>query len=508
MEKKVAEAVQKELALEVERIVEHALQARGLGPVDLGTSEFVIRGAMHRVGAVVLEQLLNADHGGHCGPRVECDNGHQAEFVGYRTRHLQTILGTVQVRRAYYHCAQCRDEGGGVIPKDRDLDVVGTSFSPGLRRLMARVGAQEPFDTARQDLSELAAVVVPTKAVERIAETVGAMAERVDQAERARILAGQGPAVVAPTRLYVAMDGTGVPAVPKELQDRAGKGPDGKAKTREAKLGCVFTQASFDEEGWPVRDPASTSYVGAIESAEEFGPRLHAEAMRRGLKQARTVVVLGDGAPWIWNLAEAHFPTAVQIVDLYHAREHVAAAARLAFGSGTDHCATWVAARQDELDDGDVEAVIAAIRALPTLSDPKKQHEVQKEAGYFETNQLRMCYKHFRARGFFVGSGVIEAGCKTVIGQRLKQSGMRWSVRGANAVLQPPLPAARPRMRRTSLVVEYPSAYGSERTEPPRARTTSAPTMRSGAQSPPFTRTSGCRSRMSCSGVSSSNNVT
>ncbi len=390
---------------------------------------------MHRVGAVMLEHLLNADHGGHCGQRIDCGNGHQAEFVGYRTKHIQTILGEVQVRRAYYHCAQCREEGGKVIPKDRELNIVGTSFSPGMRRLMARVGAQELFATAREDLIELAAVVVPTKAVERMAETVGAGAERAEQSERAVILAEPGPPLAVSTRLYVAMDGTGVPAVSKELLDRSGKGPDGKAKTREAKLGCVFTQTRFDEEGWPVRDPASTSYVGAIESAEAFAPRIHTEALRRGLKQARTVVVLGDGAPWIWNLAQAYFPSAIQIVDLYHAREHLAAAARLAFAAGTDHCATWVAARHDELDDGDVEAIIAAIRALPSPPDPKKQHELQKEAGYFETNKLRMCYKYFRARGFFVGSGVVEAGCKTVIGQRLKQSGMRWTVRGANAVI-------------------------------------------------------------------------
>ena len=391
---------------------------------------------MHRVGAAVLEQLLNADHGGHCGQRVDCGNGHQAEFISYRTKHLQTILGEVPVRRAYYHCVECRDEGGtGVIPKDRDLDVIGTSFSPGMRRLMARVGAQEPFDAGRQDLAELAGVRVPAKAVERIAEAVGAVAEQANQAERARILAGQGPALTEATRLYVAMDGTGVPAVPQELQDRSGKGPDGKAKTREAKLGCVFTQTSFDAEGWPLRDPESTSSVGAIETAEEFGPRLHVEAVRRGLKQARTVVVLGDGAPWIWNLAAAYFPAAVQIVDLYHAREHLAAVGRLAFGSSTAAGAAWVAARQDELDDGDVEAVTTAIRELPQPPEAKKQDELRKEMGYFETNHLRMCYKHFRARGFFVGSGVIEAGCKTVIAQRLKHSGMRWTVRGANAVI-------------------------------------------------------------------------
>lgn len=424
------------MAREVEQITHHFLVARRGGRVDLGATEFEVRAAMHKVGRVLLEQMLNADHGGHSGPRVACGRGHQAEFVDYRSKQLQTILGEVQLRRAYYHCAQCpEDSRRAVIPKDQELDVVGTSFSPGLRRLMARVGAQEPFDTARRDLAELAGVVVQTKAVERISEAVGVAAEAANQAERVALDTGTGPPVPTAARLYVALDGTGVPAVSKDTQGRAGKAADGKAKTREAKLGCVFTQTSFDAEGWPVRDPDATTYVGAIETAEAFGPRLHAEAVRRGLQRTTTVIVLGDGAPWIWNLAETRFPAAVHIVDLYHAREHLEAVGRFAFGSGSETGKAWVAARRDELDDGDVDVIIAEIRQLPASRDPTVQDEVRKEAEYFETNKLRMCYKYFRGRGFFVGSGVVEAGCKTVIGHRLKQSGMRWTVGGANAVI-------------------------------------------------------------------------
>lgn len=420
---------------EIEQITHRFFAGRRCGRLDLGGAEFAVRAAMHKVGRVLLEQLLNCDHGGHSGPRRAGGRGHPAEFIDYRTKNLQTILGQVQLRRAYYHCAQCPAEGGrGVIPKDQALDVVGTSFSPGMRRLMARVGAQEPFDAARQDLAELAGVVVQTKAVERISEAGGVAAEAANQVERAAILAGQGLPVAAAARLYVAVDGTGVPAVPKETQGRVGKAADGKAKTREAKLGCVFTQTRFDAEGWPIRDPASTTYVGAIETAEEFAVRISTAAVRRGLPHATTVIVLGDGAPWIWTLAETHFPDAVHIVDLYHAREHLAAIRRLAFGSGSEIGKAWVAARRDELDDGDVDVIIAEIRKLPS-SDLKIQDELRKEAESFETNKLRMCYKYFRGRGFFVGSGVIEAGCKTVIGQRLKQSGMRWTVAGANAVI-------------------------------------------------------------------------
>ena len=287
---------------------------------------------------------------------------------------------------------------------------------------------------ARQDLAELAGVVVSTKAVERVSEAVGVAAEAATEAERATLrtdTASPGPAT---QRLYIAMDGTGVPVVPKETQGRAGKAADGTAKTREAKLGCVFTQFHFDAEGWPVRDPDSTTYVGAIETAEQFGSRLQAEAVRRGFTAATTTVVLGDGAPWIWHRADEHFPGAVQIVDLYHAREHLAAVGRLAFGSGSAAGTAWVAARRDELDDGDVDIIVHEIRRLARCHR-KVRRALCQEAEYFTTNKLRMCYKHFRARGFFVGSGVVEAGCKTVIGQRLKQSGMRWTVAGANAVI-------------------------------------------------------------------------
>jgi hypothetical protein len=424
------------VAREVEQIIARFFADRRSGPLDLGAAEFEVRAAMHTVGRVLLEQLLNAGHGGQSGPRRACGHGHEAEFVDYRTKHLQTILGAVHIRRAYYYCGQCpEDRGRGVIPKDQELDVVGTSFSPGLRRLMARVGAQQPFDAARRDLAEVAGVVVATKALERISEAVGAAAEAANEAERATLRTATAQPSPATHRLYIEMDGTGVPVVPKETQGRAGKAADGTAKTREAKLGCVFTQFHFDAEGWPVRDPDATTYVGAIETAEQFGPRLHAEAVRRGLTPATTVIVLADGAPWIWNRADEHFPGAVQIVDLYHAREHLEAVGRLAFGSGSAAGTAWVAARRDDLDDGDVDVIIAEIRKLPAASDPNRQDELRKEAEYFETNKLRMCYRYFRGRGFFVGSGVVEAGCKTVIGQRLKQSGMRWTVAGANAVI-------------------------------------------------------------------------
>ena len=200
------------------------------------------------------------------------------------------------------------------------------------------------------------------------------------------------------------------------------------------KLGCVFTQTGFDRKGRPVRDEESTSYTGAIEQAEAFGQRIYQEARRRGMYRAGEVCVLGDGASWIWNIADEQFYGAIQIVDLYHAREHYWKVAKACFGQNNERLHQWTEERCRELDDGKVEEVIKAINQC--LSLPGGDRAIcEKESGYFEKDKKRMRYADFRRRGFFVGSGVLEAGCRTVIGQRLKQSGMHWTVRGANSII-------------------------------------------------------------------------
>jgi hypothetical protein len=390
-----------------------------------------IRSSMHAVGGTLLEKLLDSDTG-YRGPRVPCGQGHEAHFIDYRAKSVLTVLSRVHVRRAYYHCNACQE---GVIPRDRDLDIVSTSLSPGVRRLIGRVGSKEAFAEGRADLKELAGIVVETKQVERVSEAIGEQMEAISGRQRAASLSGRVVVLPKPVpKMYVAIDGTGVPMVARETDGRKGKDPSGKAKTREAKLGCVFTQTTLDEEGWPVRDDSSTTYVGAIESAEEFGRRIFTEAIRRGIRCAEMVIVLGDGAPWIWNLVGEHFPAATQIVDLYHAREHLCDLGKLLYGPESAKAKHWVKTRIDELDAGAIEAVLAAMgRLRPTATNARE--ELRKATDYFKTNAQRMRYDHFRDLGLFVGSGVVEAGCKTIIGRRLKQSGMHWTIRGANAIL-------------------------------------------------------------------------
>jgi hypothetical protein len=301
----------------------------------------------------------------------------------------------------------------------------------------ALVGQQAPFDHGREQLRVLAGLEVTTKAVERTAEAIGADIARREQQEIQRgvqldlpIVAGKPIPI-----LYIQMDGTGVPVVKKETEGRKGKIDGQPARTREAKLGCVFTQTAWDKEGFAIRDPQSTTYTGAIETAEEFGKRLYLEAWNRGWSRAQQKVVIGDGAEWIWNLVDPYFPGAVQIVDLYHARQHLWELARKLFPNDGTNQKAWIKVHQKRLlDKGKIEKLVISLRSIQS-TNPEVTEKIRTEADYFERNAERMRYPKFRRQHFFVGSGVIEAGCKTVIGSRLKGSGMFWTVRGANAIL-------------------------------------------------------------------------
>ena len=235
--------------------------------------------------------------------------------------------------------------------------------------------------------------------------------------------------------LYIEMDGTGVPVVKKETAGRKGKLDGLPAHTREVKLGCVFTQTKWDKEGYAIRDPDSTTYTGAIENAGQFGKRLYVEAWKRGWSRAEKKVVVADGAEWIWNLAREHFPGAIQIVDLFHARQHLEDLARLLHPTDTRRRNAWIGLHQKRwLDKGKIAKLVESLRRIQT-ADAELAKKIRNEADYFATNAARMNYPRFRQQHLFVGSGVIEAACKAVVGHRLKQSGMFWTLKGANSIL-------------------------------------------------------------------------
>jgi hypothetical protein len=399
--------------------------------VDLEAWETALRAAVLACGTKVLASLLEGIGSGRRPGGVYCQCGNRMESQGLKSKPLLTILGLVPYDRSMYQCPGCRATR---YPGDEDLDVVGTTRSPGLRRIMARAGSQSPFKEGREDLKIYAGLEVSAKDVERVSEKIGQQMETWSKQEGENLLNENIATDQTIPILYISYDGTGVPMIPEECQGRKGKQSDGSAKTREAKLGCVFTQTTTDHRGFPVRDPDSTSFVGAIEPAEKFGWRIYTEALRRGLAKAQRVVILGDGAEWIKNLAEIHFPEATLIIDLYHAREHISELCKILFEPNDKKLAQQRIRWWTDLDGGKVEKIISqAKQQLPKKSEIKKKAET--EIRYLEKNMNRMRYAEFRSQGFFVGSGVVEAGCKTVIGQRLKQSGMEWSVRGANAII-------------------------------------------------------------------------
>ena len=274
----MAEAILQEVAREIEQLLRVVVQARHkTGAVDLEALEMAVRSAMHRAGAGVLSELLQFPAPAAEQRSLACGCGHEAHYREQRTKPVLTAVGTVTISRPYYLCPRCHT---GQFPIDVELDIENTEFSPGVRRMQALVGQDAPFDHGREQIQLLAGLEVTTKAVERTAEAIGDDIAHDQRQEMQRAVQLDLPIVVGQPVpiLYVHMDGTGVPVVKKETEGRKGKTEGQPAHTREAKLGCVFTQTSWDKKGYPIRDPDSTTYAGAIETAEEFGKRLYVEA--------------------------------------------------------------------------------------------------------------------------------------------------------------------------------------------------------------------------------------
>jgi len=334
------------------------------------------------------------------------------------------MFGAFPLERAYYYHEGKKQ---GHYPADAGLGLE-TGHTPALTRLICLEGADEAsYQKAELHLEETGGIRVSARQIQRMVQRIGSAAQQWQE----RPAQPGGKAVPI---MYVSADGTGVPMRQEELVGRAGKQPDGTAKTRMAYLGCVFTQHKTDGKGHPVRDYESTTYVSSFGPIEEFGPCLRQDAIRRGLALALQVVLLIDGAEGLANMGRLCFPGATQIVDFYHALEHAGRVLVALLGS-KEHpdyqprLARWARS----LIKDKVEQLIAQTRQ--ECAGKTHAEAVEKELGYFVNNVARMQYGTFRAKGFFIGSGVIEAGCKTVIGSRCKQSGMFWSEPGAENVL-------------------------------------------------------------------------
>jgi len=377
------------------------------------------RTALLCAGAPVFAQLLQ-------GRIDRIDADYQARVsqvrIGRRSVRIETLFGEVPIQRDYYHEAQ-RQEGH--CPADAALGLEGLC-TPALARLMCRAAAEQSYQEGSRDLAEYGGIEVDERQIQRLVLRIGP-----DVAPWLKEHVGSPKAVPV---MYISCDGTGTPMRQAELAGRKGKQPDGTAKTREVKLGAVFTQHTRDEEGRPIRDHQSTTYVGGFEKAQDFALVLRQEGIRRGVGQAEQVVFLSDGAAWTEELQRQNFAGAVSILDFYHGAERVhdlAKAIDPEEGAAKKRASKWI---KSLLKDKVSEVIEQARELLP--ADPEKQKALTEQIHFLDAHQARMHYGTYRKKGWFIGSGVIEAGCKTVVGKRLKQSGMFWSEPGASSVLQ------------------------------------------------------------------------
>jgi len=394
--------------------------------------EMAARRQALRVAARAIQQRLNADTSDYVGPTVSCICGQAARYAGRHAKTFTSVLGPLTLERAYYHCEACE---AGVCPRDHALRLENTSLSPAVTRMVGLVGAMVSFAEGHELLRELGGVDVSTKNVERGAEALG---REIAVDERRTVESPPADVPIAPT-LYLGMDGTGVPMRACELEGRAGKQADGTSKTREVKLVTIWSAEGRDKEGTPERDPGSVSYSAAIESAaqrdtdevpSEFAARVKREATRRGFDTAARRAVLGDGAKWIWNLADQHFPDAIQIVDRFHAKQHLSDVGKSIYGATSDLAKEWARSRHEQLDAGQIEDLLLALRTHAPANE-----EARNCIKYIENNRHRMRYPEFRAAGLCTSTGVVEAGCKVAIGTRCKRTGMHWTVAGVDAIV-------------------------------------------------------------------------
>lgn len=340
----------------------------------------------------------------------------------WQERTVTTVVGPIRLRRAYY-----RGPRGGRYPLDEMLGL-HEQYTPTVVQLMCWAGAMDSsFELASETLDRFAGLDIPGRQIQRVVNAFGPQA--AEWMHNRAALPRQAPVEV----LNIQTDMTGIPARPEELQGIKGKQADGSAKTRQIKVGCVFTQ-SPDAKGEPQRDPLSSTYLAAFCDRVEFGQQLWREALKQGYASARTTVFLGDGAEWIWNLASDRFANAVQIVDFYHACEHLHALCEVLETDKVKAKDLYNRWRSRLKNNGLPRILNEAGERVATLR-PDARTAANAQLPYFQNNAHRMKYGTFRRKGYFIGSGAVEGACRHVVAQRTKLSGMRWSCEGAENVL-------------------------------------------------------------------------
>jgi len=397
-------------------------KASDIPQTGFASLEKEFREKLLKLGANLLGEALPYVLGtGREGQRIACPAcGAQARFIENRPRTITTLVQEIRLQRAYYHCPKC---GKGEVPLDRLLSLHGTSFSPGVREAICLLDAEIPFDRGSELLRRLSAIRLDKQEGRRLAEGLGKELEKQTVEELDNVWRPKKPIPrelsQAPARLYFSPDGTMV-----NIQ----------GDWKEAKVGTVFTTQIPKRREEPQRE--ETRYVATMRDADDLGKRMYVEALKLGLSDKTRVVIVADGAHWIWTWAENSLPKErVEIVDFYHASEKLWELSRSVFGEENPKGQGWARRWSRKLYDADARAAISAMRRLRPRSKEGREC-LRKTLGYFHYHRRRMCYRDWRRQGYFIGSGITESSCKRLVGARFKQAGMRWTREGVQSILQ------------------------------------------------------------------------
>ena len=395
----------------IEQLAESFKEEFDLVRNDLGALEEVARQKMQVLGLGLLQKLIDSQRNGYEGSSLHCACGGSMKFVQHRRRDIHSVFGWIQIRRAYYYCPDC---GQSVSPYDESSGLGAAQLSPGLAQACCLLAVDASFEAVSRNIMHLFGQGVSDDTVKAVVHHVGSVAVREQEQALEEFLSTKDipEAQFTPKRLYIAADGTTVCE-----QDA----------WHEVKVGCLYWQ---DE-----RLKRHTRYVSSFGRSERFGWELWLAACHCGLRQADEVVYLGDGAGWIRTEHGRHFRRAIFIIDWYHACEHIWDCGKALFGEGTAATAQWANTCLDWLWQGRTKRLLDALGLWRKRRRSRKRKALERLISYISTNEEQMRYDVFRAAGYDIGSGVVEAACKNVVGKRLKQSGMRWSRPGSASTL-------------------------------------------------------------------------
>ena len=378
---------------------------------DLGALEQAVQSKIQQLGQGLLQRLVDRQANGLNGSSMVCKCGNSMKFIQHRKKDIHTLFGWITIKRAYYHCPDC---GESLFPYD-DISGLGSEqISPGLAKSCCLLAVDDSFEQSSRKIEALTGQKVSDNTIERVVCHVGSVSQKQQNQQLQRFFDDkQMPEPQSePERLYVAVDGTTVHET------------DG---WHECKVGTIY----FEDE----HNRRKSCYVGRFDNSETFGWHVWLAACRCGFRQARQVIYLGDGAPWIRTEHYRHFGRATFIIDWYHACEHIWDCGKELFGEGTKATEQWVQKHLDLLWDGWTK------KLLDDLIDQRKRYRAVKRKAfdtlirYISTNEEQMRYDVFRSKGYNIGSGSVEGACKNVVGKRLKQSGMIWTRLGSSSVL-------------------------------------------------------------------------